>query len=91
MPRAHRYFLPNHVWHITHRCHQRDFLLKFARDGEEIGEEIGVGEQFLIGEPPEVLTKEHAQERQRACETEKGPGYFFGLPEAGGDTDGAAL
>ena len=32
MPRAHRYFLPNHIWHITHRCHQRDFLLKFARD-----------------------------------------------------------
>jgi putative transposase len=32
MPRASRYFLPNHIWHITHRCHQRDFLLKFARE-----------------------------------------------------------
>ena len=32
MPRAHRHFLPGHVWHITHRCHQRKFLLKFARD-----------------------------------------------------------
>jgi putative transposase len=32
MPRAHRHFLPGHVWHITHRCHKRDFLLKFARD-----------------------------------------------------------
>ncbi len=32
MPRAHRYFVPHHVWHLTHRCHQRDFLLKFARD-----------------------------------------------------------
>jgi putative transposase len=32
MPRAHRNFLPGHVWHITHRCHQRKFLLKFARD-----------------------------------------------------------
>jgi hypothetical protein len=20
------------VWHITHRCHQKEFLLKFARD-----------------------------------------------------------
>jgi hypothetical protein len=20
------------VWHITHRCHKREFLLKFARD-----------------------------------------------------------
>ena len=21
-----------YIWHITHRCHKRDFLLKFARD-----------------------------------------------------------
>lgn len=34
MPRANRYFLPNHVWHLTHRCHERAFLLKFARDRE---------------------------------------------------------
>ena len=32
MPRANRYFLPHYIWHITHRCHQRKFLLKFARD-----------------------------------------------------------
>src|SRR5574341_947152 len=32
MPRANRHFLPGHIWHITHRCHQRAFLLKFARD-----------------------------------------------------------
>jgi len=32
MPRANRYRLPGHVWHITHRCHRQDFLLKFARD-----------------------------------------------------------
>ena len=32
MPRAHRYFLPGHVWHITHRCHKQQFLLKFAKD-----------------------------------------------------------
>jgi putative transposase len=32
MPRANRYFLPNHVWHITHRCHKKEFLLKFAKD-----------------------------------------------------------
>ena len=34
MPRANRYFLPGHVWHITHRCHQKDFLLKFSKDRE---------------------------------------------------------
>ena len=32
MPRANRHFLPGHVWHITHRCHQKQFLLKFPRD-----------------------------------------------------------
>jgi putative transposase len=32
MPRANRYFLSGYVWHITHRCHQRQFLLKFGRD-----------------------------------------------------------
>ncbi len=34
MPRAHRYFLPGHIWHITHRCHKQEFLLKFAKDRE---------------------------------------------------------
>lgn len=34
MPRANRHFLAGHVWHITHRCHERAFLLKFARDRE---------------------------------------------------------
>jgi len=32
MPRANRYFLPGHVWHLTHRCHHKAFLLKFTRD-----------------------------------------------------------
>jgi len=32
MPRANRHFVPGLVWHITHRCHERDFLLKFSRD-----------------------------------------------------------
>lgn len=32
MPRANRYFLPGQVWHLTHRCHEREFLLKFRRD-----------------------------------------------------------
>jgi putative transposase len=32
VPRANRHFLPGYVWHITHRCHRRQFLLKFARD-----------------------------------------------------------
>ncbi len=32
MPRANRVFLPGYVWHITHRCHRQQFLLRFARD-----------------------------------------------------------
>jgi putative transposase len=32
VPRANRYFLPGLVWHLTHRCHKRSFLFKFARD-----------------------------------------------------------
>ena len=32
MPRASRCFLPGYVWHLTHRCHDREFLLKAARD-----------------------------------------------------------
>ena len=32
MARANRHYLPNQVWHITHRCHQKDFLLKFSKD-----------------------------------------------------------
>ena len=28
----HRHYIPGCVWHITHRCHKREFLLKFSRD-----------------------------------------------------------
>lgn len=32
MPRANRHFLPGYVWHLTHRCHKQEFLLKFSKD-----------------------------------------------------------
>ena len=32
MARAQRHYIPGQVWHITHRCHKRDFLLRFAKD-----------------------------------------------------------
>jgi putative transposase len=32
MPRANRHYLLGYVWHITHRCNKKEFLLKFARD-----------------------------------------------------------
>ncbi len=27
-----RHYIPGNVWHITHRCHKKEFLLKFGRD-----------------------------------------------------------
>jgi putative transposase len=32
MPRANRHYIPGHTWHITHRCHKKEFLLKFSKD-----------------------------------------------------------
>ncbi len=32
MARAKRHYIPGHIWHLTHRCHKREFLLKFAKD-----------------------------------------------------------
>ena len=29
MARAHRHYLPGFIWHITQRCHKREFLLRF--------------------------------------------------------------
>ena len=32
MARAKRHYITEQIWHITHRCHKREFLLKFAKD-----------------------------------------------------------
>ncbi len=32
MPRANRHFIAGQVWHITQRCHQKQFLLRFQTD-----------------------------------------------------------
>ena len=32
MARAKRHYIPGQVWHLTHRCHKREFLLKFVKD-----------------------------------------------------------
>ena len=32
MPRAPRHHLSGYIWHLTHRCHRRQFLLTYARD-----------------------------------------------------------
>jgi putative transposase len=32
MPRANRHYVAGHIWHLTHRCHTREFLLRFRKD-----------------------------------------------------------
>jgi putative transposase len=32
MARAKRHYIPGYIWHITHRCHKREFLLGFSKD-----------------------------------------------------------
>jgi REP element-mobilizing transposase RayT len=32
MARAKRHYLPGYIWHTTHRCHKREFLLGYAKD-----------------------------------------------------------
>ncbi len=32
MARAKRHYIPGYIWHITHRCHKRESLLKFSKD-----------------------------------------------------------
>jgi putative transposase len=40
MPRANRFQQPGMVCHITHRCHNRSFLFRFARDRDEHRERL---------------------------------------------------
>ena len=32
MARANRHYIPGYIWHITHRCHRAEYLLKFRKD-----------------------------------------------------------
>jgi putative transposase len=32
MARAKRHYLPGYIWHITHRCHKKELLLKLVKD-----------------------------------------------------------
>lgn len=35
MPRANRHFIPGYIWHITDRCHKKEFLLKYSLDKKQ--------------------------------------------------------
>jgi putative transposase len=38
MARAKRHYIPGQIWHITHRCHKRDFLLNLVKDRRIFGQ-----------------------------------------------------
>ena len=40
MPRGNRFQQPGMICHLTHRCHNRSFLFRFARDREEYRERL---------------------------------------------------
>ncbi len=35
MPEADRHYIPGKVRHITHRCHRKELLLRFAEDRQK--------------------------------------------------------
>jgi REP element-mobilizing transposase RayT len=53
MPRANRYIVPGRTYHLTHRCHNGAFLLKFERDRERDAkwtESLAVGSEAFVKE-----------------------------------------
>jgi len=60
MPRANRYFIPGQVYHLTHRCHNREFLLRFARDRNDYRMKLRQGlKQFELSLLDYCITSNH--------------------------------
>jgi putative transposase len=63
MPRANRFLQPGLVCHLTHRCHNRSFLLKFARDRSEYCRHLRlVSKQFGVSLLNYCVTSNHTHE-----------------------------
>ena len=59
MPRGNRHHLPGYVWHITSRCHRRQFLLRYRTIHDLEGmlvlrEEAEAYKQVFGGEIPRL-------------------------------------
>ena len=68
MPRANRHCLLGHVWHLTHRCHHKAFLLRFSRDRRrylrwvfEATKRFGLSVLDYYGYVPQPLRPENAK------------------------------
>jgi putative transposase len=60
MPRANRYFVAGQVYHLTHRCHDGEFLLKFGRDRNDYRERLREGvAQFELDLLDYCITSNH--------------------------------
>ena len=60
MPRANRFIQPGLIYHLTHRCHDRAFLFRFARDRTEYRERLRqTSKEFEISLLNYCLTSNH--------------------------------
>jgi len=60
MPRASRYLREGYTFHLTHRCHDRRFLLKFARDRDVYREWLRVAiKRYVVPVYGYCITSNH--------------------------------
>ena len=63
MARANRFMQPGMIYHLTHRCHDRSFLLRFARDRCEYRERLRqASKQFDVSLLDYCLTSNHTHD-----------------------------
>jgi putative transposase len=82
MPRSNRYILPGYLYHVTHRCHDRKFLLDAAVDRTEYRRRLGAAlERFDVSllsyaitsnHTHEILTSQHPQQISRMMQALEG-------------------
>ena len=67
MARAKRHYIAGHIWHITHRCHKREFLLKFSKDRRRI--DLKMMRAGVVAHPLEWIFSGYCeiQEPRRKC------------------------
>lgn len=72
MPRANRYILPGRTYHLTHRCHNRAFLFRFARDREEYRRRLRAAvREFEVSLLTYCITANHTHLLLRAADPER--------------------
>ena len=77
MPRANRYILPGHTYHLTHRCHNRSFLFRFARDRTEYQRRLrSAVKEYKISLLTYCITRNHTHLVARAKDAETISGFM---------------